>query len=221
VGYTHIFAIALIARLLLTFLPVRTITAAQQRLWSWEFFVVFSACFALGVVLANRGGLPSPGRQPSRGIGTWMPIGIGSIVAVITMGADMVQPAAAARGLPALHVRGVAAIPFYVYGAVLLTVVFHFLPVAAGVWIARRLHGVARSAILALTLSLVAFTEDLMFFVRFASPGAVETGRHLLSVLANASEAVLIYRFGLLAGLLQRGTTYVLWHIAWPRVSEG
>jgi hypothetical protein len=218
-GYTAIFVAALLARIALVFLPVRFVTAGQERLWSWEFFAVFTLCFGSGILLARRAGLPPPDRVPRDCASAWVPIGIGCMVAVATIASDVVEPAAAARGLSSMHVRGVAAIPFYIYGAVLLTVVFHFLPVAAGAWVARRLHGQARSMILVMTVFLVALSEDLTFFVRSASPGVLETGRHVLSVLANGSEAFLIYRFGLLWGLLQRGSTYLVWHIVWPAIS--
>ena len=220
VGYAAVFGVAFVARVILTFLPVDFITPGQRRLWSWAFFTVFSLCFGLAVLLAARAALPSPESLARTRAGLWGPMAIGSIVAVATIVSDLIAPAAAARGLPALHVRGVAAIPFYVYGAVLLTVVFHFLPVAGGAWLARHSRGHARTAVLALTLILVAFSEDLAFFVESDGAGAVETARHVLSVLANGSEAVWIYRFGLLSGLVQRGSTYLLWHIAWPPIAE-
>jgi hypothetical protein len=219
-GYAAVYATALLARIALAFLPVRFVTGGQERLWSWEFFAVFTLCFVSGILLARRAGLPPPDRIPPDGASAWVPISIGCIVAVMTITLDMIEPAAAARGVPSMHVRGAAAIPFYLYGAVVLTVVFHFLPVAAGAWVARRSHNPARSVILALTLLAVALSEDLMFFVRSASPGVLETIRHVLSVAANGSEAVLTYRFGLLWALLQRVSTYLVWHIAWPTIGE-
>jgi hypothetical protein len=217
--YAVVFCLALLARLVLTVLPVSFITPGQQRLWSWEFFTVFALCFVVAVWLAARAGVPPPSRF-ARGPAVWVPIGMGVVVGAATIVTDLISPAAAARGVAALHIRGMAAIPFYLYGAVLLTVVFHFLPVAAGAWLARRLHGGARRAVLALTLVLVALSEDLTFFLTFDGKGAVETVRHVLSVLANGSEAILIYRFGLLSGLVQRASTYLVWHLAWPAIAE-
>ena len=49
-------------------------------------------------------------------------------------------------------------------------------------------------------------------------PASIVNGP-ICSQAANAAEAILIYRYGLLAGLLQRGTTYLLWHVLWPSLS--
>lgn len=221
-GYAALFAMAIAARLSLDLLPVQYVSAGQERVWSWSFFGVFSVCFLLGALLANRAQMPAPAETFSGPVSGWaLPLAVGCAVGLLTIGSDLLDPAAAARGLSSLHVRGPAAIPFYLYGAMLLTVVFHFLPMAFAAWVARRLRGAWRLAVVSIALVAVAFSEDLGFFLRASSLDTVEAGRHVLSVLANGAEAFFIYRFGLVSGLLQRGSTYLLWHLAWPLVSQG
>lgn len=216
-GYAALFGVALAARLSLDLLPVQYITAGQEKVWSWAFFGVFSLCFLLGALLANRARLPAPAETLSGpALGWALPLAVGGAVGLLTIGSDLLHPAAAARGLSTLHVRGPAAIPFYLYGALLLTAVFHFFPMAFAAWVARRLRDPWRLAVVSIALAAVALSEDLGFFLRASSLATVEAGRHVLSVLANGTEAFFIYRFGLVSGLLQRGSTYVLWHLAWP-----
>lgn len=216
-GYAIIFGVAVAARGLLAFLPVSYVSAGQQALWSWRFFPVFAAGFAASVFLANRSELPSP-RETAMGQkeGWLLPLLVGTAVALLTIASDIVAPAAAARGVPTMHVGGWAALPFYTYGAVVLTVVFHFLPMALVAWLARRAGGRTRFVLVAAGVLAVAFSEDAGYFLRSRAFEEVELARHALSVFANGAEAVLIYRFGLLAGLVQRSATYVLWHLAWP-----
>ena len=216
-GYAIVFGAAVAARVLLAFLPVSYVSAGQQALWSWRFFPVFAACFAAAVFLANRSRLHSP-RETARGPrkGWLLPLLVGTVVALLTIGSDVVAPAAAARGVPTMHVGGWAALPFYTYGAVVLTVVFHFLPMALVAWLALRVGGRAGIVVVAAGVLAVALSEDTGSFLRSRAFEEVELARHVLSVFANGAEALFIYRFGLLAGLVQRSATYVLWHLAWP-----
>lgn len=216
-GYAVVFGVAVAARVLLDFLPVSYVSAGQQALWSWRFFPVFAACFAAAVFLATRSKLPSPRETATGPTKGWLlPLLVGTAVALLTIGSDVVAPAAAARGVPTIHVGGWAALPFYTYGAVVLTVVFHFLPMALVAWIARRVGGRAGFVLVAAGVLAVAFSEDAGYFLRSRIFEEMELARHLLSVFANGAEAVFLYRFGLLAGLAQRSATYVLWHLAWP-----
>lgn len=216
-GYAIVFGVAVAARVLLVFLPVSYVSAGQQALWSWRFFPLFAACFAAAVFLATRARLPSP-RETATGprTGWLLPLLVGTAVALLTIGSDVVAPAAAARGVPEIHVGGWAALPFYVYGAVVLTVVFHFLPMALVAWLAQQVGGRAGFVLVAAGVLAVALSEDAGYFLRSRAFEEVELARHVLSVFANGAEAAFIYRFGLLAGLAQRSATYVLWHLAWP-----
>lgn len=92
---------------------------------------------------------------------------------------------------------------------------------AFATWVARRLEGPWRLVVVSTALVVVGFSEDLGFFLRASSLATVEAGSHALSVLANGAEAFFIYRFGLVSGLLQRGSTYLLWHLAWPLMEHG
>lgn len=161
--------------------------------------------------------LPSP-RETATGPkkGWLLPLLVGTAVALLTIRSDVVAPAAAARGVPTMHVGGWAALPFYTYGAVVLTVVFHFLPMALVAWIARQVGGRAGFVLVAAGVLAVALSEDTGYFLRSRAYEEVEFARHVLSVFANGAEALFLYRFGLLAGLAQRSATYVLWHLAWP-----
>ncbi|HEX7182995.1 MAG TPA: hypothetical protein VF756_14230 [Thermoanaerobaculia bacterium] len=210
------------ARLLLVFLPVGYVSAGQQAIWSWRFFAVFALCFAVAVFLATRSKLPTPEETASGPKRRWLlPLAVGAAVALLTIGSDVVAPAAQARGLTTLHVRGWAALPFYTYGAILLTVVFHFLPIALVAWLAQQVRGRARAALVGVGVLAVAFSEDAGYFLGSRSFATVDALRHVLSVLANGTEAVFIYRFGFLAGLAQRSATYFLWHFAWPLLLTG
>lgn len=205
-GYAALFAVALAARLSLDLLLVQYITPRQEKVWSWAFFGVFCLCFFLGALLAERVRLPAPAKTLSGPVLGWaLPLAVGGVVGLLTIGSDLLDPAAAARGLSTLHVRGPAAIPFYLYRAMLLTVVFHFLPMAFVAWVTRRLEGCWRLAVVSIALAAVALSEDLGFFLRVSSLATVEAGRHVLSVLANGTEAFFIFRFGLVSGVLQRG----------------
>lgn len=207
-------------RLLLAFLPVDYVSEGQRALWSWRFFAVFALCFAAAVFLATRAGLPAPGETASGPQRGWLlPLAVGAAVALLTIGSDVVAPAAQARGLATLHVRGRAALPFYAYGAILLTVVFHFLPISLVAWLARRIRGRARVVLVCIGVAAVALSEDAGYFLGSPSLGTIDAWRHVLSVFANGAEAAFIYRSGLLAGLAQRSATYLLWHLAWPSLA--
>jgi hypothetical protein len=219
IGYAVIFGVAVLARLVLAGLTVEFVTPGQRLLWSWPVIVVLALALAGAAALADRARLPAPhdGLRWRSGLG--LAIGAGAIVGVLTIASDIASPVAATRGLPTIHVQGIAALPFYLYGAILITVLFHFLPMATAAWVADGLPPAAARACVIAALLLVALSEDLGFFARGAGIATVDGGRHVLSVAANASEAALIYRYGLAAGLLQRGTTYLLWHLAWPNLS--
>jgi hypothetical protein len=215
-GYAAIFGIALAARTALALIPFEYATAAQRPVWSWWFFAIFAASFAAAAALAVQAGLPSPAATLTGPRRRWiLPVTVGLIVGALTMLSDTIVPAAAARGVTTMHVRGAAAVPFYLYGAILITTVFHFLPVALAARVAGLVKGRTGAVILAAAFAGVALSEDFGYFLS-GPPAGVETLRHGLSVLANGTEAVFIYRYGLVAGLLQRGTTYLLWHILWP-----
>ena len=216
-GYTVVLGLALLARSALSFLEVSFVTPAQRTMWSWPVFWLFSMAFAVATVLANEAHLLTPAEtlRAPRALATALVIG--ATVGCLTVWSDWVSPAAAARGLPSLHVRGPAAGPFYIYGAILLTVLFHFLPIAVAARLTMLLQArTARRLFLGATIVLVALSEDTSFFLQTRDVLGVESARHALSVAANAAEAILIYRYGLLAGLLKRGTTYLVWHVLWP-----
>lgn len=222
-GYGIAFGVAVAARLLLAFLPVDYVSAGQRAIWSWRFFAVFALCFAVAVFLATRSRLPTPEETASGPNRRWLlPLTVGAAVALLTIASDVVAPVAQARGLATVHVRGWSALPFYAYGAILLTVVFHFLPIAVVAWLAQKVRGRARAALVCVGVVAVAFSEDAGYFLGSQSSFAtVDAWRHVLSVFANGAEAVFIYRFGFLAGLAQRSTTYFLWHFVWPLLHIG
>jgi hypothetical protein len=129
---------------------------------------------------------------------------------------DLAYPAAAARGVASVHVALPAALPLYVFAAIALTTVFHFLPVAALALVAQGLAARRRALVVGLGILAVAFSEDAGFFLRHGSGVGIEWARHAVSVVANGAEAFFIYRHGLLAGLAQRSSTYLVWHLVWP-----
>ena len=186
-GYAWIFGIATTARILLAFLPVTYVTAAQQAVWSWRFFAVFTLCFWAAVLLAARSGLPAPAQTLSGTKPGWaLPMATGAVVGVLLIASDVISPAAQARGLATLHVTGLGALPFYAYGAILLTTVFHFLPLAVIACLMRRLRGAARRIVLLLGVVAIALNEDAGYLLRTQSLETVEDWRHVLSALATA-----------------------------------
>jgi hypothetical protein len=221
-GYAAVLAAAVAARALLSLLPVAYAVPGQRTVASWEFFALFVACFAAGAVLAIRAGLPSPGTALARAGGTLaLPAAAGAAVGILIILSDLAAPAAAARGVATLHVAGPGTVPFYVYAAILLSTVFHFLPMALAAALARPLRGGARIALLGAAVALVAFSEDAGWFLREGLPLSIEGARHALSVAANAAEALFVLRGGLLGGLAQRATTYLVWHLLWPALGPG
>ena len=176
-------------------------------------------CGVCGGCVSRQGaGLPTPAQTLQSPLAVILSVGIGFAVGLITIWTDLISPAASARGLTTVHVAGTPALPFYAYGAILLTTLFHFLPVAAATYLAQRFALTTRRTIIIGAILVVAFSEDFGFFLRNSDLLNLETGRHVLSVLANATEADLVYRYGLLAALLQRTSTYIVWHIAWPNL---
>lgn len=219
VGYAVVLGVAFLARLALSFLEVSFVTPAQRTMWSWPVFAIFLLAFAAATFFANRARLAAPAESLRSLPALTLAVGIGATVGCLTVWSDWLSPAASARGLATLHVPGFAAGPFYVYGAILITVLFHFLPIAAAAWLAKQLPAAAARLLLTAAVVVVAFSEDASYFLRTPDLLGVEPARHALSAAANAAEAILIYRYGLLAGLLQRGTTYLLWHVLWPSLS--
>jgi hypothetical protein len=218
-GYAVILGFALLARVALSLFDFEFVTTAQRFLWSWPVVAGFVAMFAASANLGKRAGLPTPAETLRSPFVVMLAVGIGVAVGLITIWTDLISPAAIARGVATLHVAGPSALPFYVYGAILLTTLFHFLPMAAAAYFAQHFAPATRHTIILGAILAVAFSEDLGFFLYNSSLFSLETGRHVLSVVANATEAGLIYRYGLLAGLLQRISTYIVWHIAWPNLA--
>jgi hypothetical protein len=217
VVYSAVFITAALCRAALEFLPFDYALPNQRTVSSWGYFLIFAGCYAAGIALAVRAGLPSPGDTLARArTALALPAAVGVAVGLLTIASDVIAPVAAARGVATVHVIGPAAIPFYAYGAIVLTTVFHFLPVALVAWLARRLQGTWRMMVVFVGVAFVAFCEDTGWFLRAGATFDVEWARHALSVLANAAEAIFIYRFGLLAGLAQRTSTYFIWHLLWP-----
>ena len=216
-AYAIVFLVAAAARIALGLIPFEYALAGQAVIGSERFFVVFAGCFAAGAAAARHAPMPSPARtlrDARTALG--LPAAVGVSVALLTILSDLAYPAAAARGVASVHVAWPAAVPFYVFSAIALTTVFHFLPVAVLAWAARKLAGKPRAVLLALGIVAIAFSEDAGYFLRHGTEAGVEWARHALSVAANGAEAFFIYRFGLLAGLAQRGSTYLVWHLAWP-----
>jgi hypothetical protein len=216
VGYAIVFGVALGSRLVLVTQPIAYVSAGQETAWSWRFFIVFTVCFLVAVALASRSKLPSPTQSLSRPGALAIASAVGLGVAILTIWTDVLAPAAQARGFPTMHVAGWVAVPFYAYGAILLTTVFHFLPMAFAAWLVQRLRGGLRSVLVGIAIAVVGMSEDADYFLRTDFVIGVDAARHGLSVLGNAAEGVFIYRFGFLAGLVQRSATYLLWHILWP-----
>ena len=221
VGYASVLGVAVASRLLLILLPVAYVSPGQQAAWSWRFFAVFALCFAIAVAVAQKARLPTPVEtlaHARRAVA--LPVAVGAGVALLTVWSDILAPVAAARGVPTIHVHGLAAVPFYTYGAILLTTVFHFLPMALVAWIAQRLGAGWRPIVRGVGVAAVGISEDAGYFLRSGLSIGVETARHALSVVANCTEALFVYRFGVLGGLAQRGTTYLLWHLLWPSLGH-
>ena len=221
VGYGAVFAVAALSRLALEAFDVDYVSAAQEKIWSWRYFAVFVACYVLAVVAAHDAQLPSPPATIAR----WrtqllQPMAIGILVALLTVASDIIDPVAAARGVATVHVAGGAGAPFYAYGVILLTTVFHFLPVALLAWLATHAPAGTRAIVVGLGIAIAAFSEDAGYFAR-APDLDMEWARHALSVVANGAEAQFIYRYGVLAGIAQRGATYLIWHIFWPSWDVG
>ena len=220
-GYGTVLAVAALSRLALEAFEIDYVSDSQEAIWSWRYFAVFVACYALAAVAAHGARLPSPSGSLAR----WRthilpPAAIGMLVALLTVASDVIEPVAQARGVATVHVAGPAAAPFYAYGAILLTTVFHFLPVALLAWLAMRAPTRLRALFVGLGIAIGAFTEDAGYFAR--APGLDrEWARHALSVAANGAEALFIYRCGLLAGIAQRASTYLIWHIFWPSWDVG
>jgi hypothetical protein len=220
-GYGILLAGAALSRLALEAFDFDFVSAAQEMFWSWRYFAVFVACYALAAVAAHGAQLPSPPDTLAR----WrtrllQPVAIGILVALLTVVSDVIDPVAKARGVATIHVAGGAAAAFYAYGAVLLTTVFHFLPIAPFAWLATRAPAGARAMVVSLGIAIAAFSEDAGYFAR-APVFDMEWARHALSVAANGTEALFIYRYGLLAGIAQRASTYLVWHIFWPSWDVG
>src|SRR5687767_2377262 len=79
-GYAVLFAVALVARISLDLMPVQYVTAGQEKVWSWPFFGVFCLCFFVGA------------------LGWSLPLAVGGAVGMLTIGSDLLDPAAAALG---------------------------------------------------------------------------------------------------------------------------
>jgi hypothetical protein len=216
-AYAIVFLVAAAARIALCGIPFEYAFAGQALVGSGRFFVFFAACFAAAVAVAPHTTVPPPAqalRSARKALG--LPVAVGVSVALLTIVSDLAHPVAAARGVASVHVAWPAAVPLYVFSAIALTTVFHFLPVAVLAWVARKVAGKRRAVLLMLGILAIAFSEDGGYFLRHGNEAGVEWARHALSVAANGAEALFIYRFGLLAGLAQRGSTYLVWHLAWP-----
>jgi hypothetical protein len=214
--YATVLVAAIIARLALEWESPDYVSDGQRLIWSWPFFLVFAACYAAAIAIARRTRIPAPAETLARPlIRLGLPALVGVVVALLTIASDLMQPVALARGVSSIHVQGWQAVPFYTYGAIVLTTVFHFLPVALLAWLVQELSGARRTALVGIGIAAIAFSEDAGYFVRGASLD-IESARHVLSVVANAAEALFIYRFGFLAGLAQRASTYLVWHGLWP-----
>ena len=160
-------------------------------------------------------GSPRVGTRPFRVAGA-----DGSAIAVLTIVSDVHSPAAAARGVATLHVPFPASLPFYAYGAIVLTVLFHFLPLALALALLRA-TALDRTWIPpAVVVVVLALSEDWNYLAQVGLRASVETARHVLSFAANLLELWFIQRFGLLAGLCQRLTTYAWWHVVWGALTK-
>ncbi len=215
-AYLCVLGVALAARAALSGTPVPYVNAGQALLWSWPLFGALALAVAAGAHLAERVGIPAPldPRVPAS-LRFLVPTLWGSVIAALTILSDVVAPAAAARGLPTMHVPFPVSIPFYVYGAIMLCVLFHFLPLGLAAWMLTRLRRTAPRAAIALAVTALGLSEDGGYFLRSGLPYSVETLRHLLSFAANVTELLFIWNYGLLAGLSQRMATYAWWHITW------
>lgn len=216
VGYAVVFGVALVLRLSLITQSIVYVNAGQRAVWSWRFFVVFALCFLCAVALATRSRLPTPAQTLSRPGALAFAFAVGLAIALLTIWTDILAPVSLARGIPSIHVTGWVALPFYAYGAILLTTVFHFLPMAFAAWLTQRLRSRLRFVLIGAVIGIVGFSEDAGYFLQTGTLMDADAARHALSVLANSTEAVFIYRFGFLAGLAQRSATYLLWHVLWP-----
>lgn len=216
--YVIVLLTAFVSRLLLEFFRVPYVTSGQRVLWGWPFFVVLVAALAMGAyALRHTRDRERHDDVVARRKFGW-PIIVGTVVAAAIIISDVIEPVAEARGVPTIHVPLPIAIPFYLYGGILLSVLFHFAPLALILGLTSRVRpGIARSFIIAAVVA-VALSEDGGYFIRNGFDATPEGARHLVSVAANAAEVMFMWRFGFLAGLTQRLSTYTWWHILWPAV---
>jgi hypothetical protein len=215
-AYLWMLAVALIARVVLSGVPVSYVNAGQAVLWSWPMFGALAAATLGGAYLADRAAIPAPfDPKISMVRRLVLPFVWGSVIGGLIILSDAVAPVAAARGWPTMHVPFPASVPFYLYGAILLCVLFHFLPIGAVAWVLTRLRARPPRWVKALAVITLGLSEDGGYFVRNGLPFSAETFRHLLSFGANVTELLFIWNFGLLAGLTQRMATYTWWHLVW------
>jgi hypothetical protein len=214
-AYVVVILVALVARGTLSFFDVVYINRGQALLWSWMFAPLLVLAIAMGALLAKGSRIPEPlasGITRAQRFG-W-PALAGVAIAAAIIASDIIAP------VGSVHIPFPAAIPFYTYGAILIYALFHFLPLAAIDRIAVRLRSRAANIIAPAAVALLAFSEDGGYFLRSGMPATMESARHGISVVANAAELAVTWRFGFLAGLTLRGATYVCWHLLWPLVSD-
>lgn len=214
--YLVLLGASALVRAVLMVAPVDYINRGQHVLWSWPIFGVVVLGTLVGAWCARRAGLPGPldGR-----ISGWqrfaLPAAVGTAIAAAIVLSDILSPIVNVRGLTRLHVPPPVSVPFYRYGAVVLTILFHFLPLAVIAALCSGGRRWRRTPVWLGAVLLLGLSEDAGYFLREGLPLTMETGRHIVSYGANVAELMFIRSSGLFAGLSQRCATYAWWHVAW------
>ena len=211
--YALLIASLVATKLAIGFVAIDFKTAGQALMFEWWFLAVLAVYGAAGVLLLRPAGFPGVATN-RRGVliagAHGIPLGLAAIAV------DAVRPLEEVLHLASAHHPLPEGLLVYWHGCVVSEIWFHLLPVPLLVFLGSRLKD--RQAVFWVVACLVSFWEARRVLTDPDLWVATEIVRAGITYAANLSEIWLFRRYGFLAAIAQRLTSYALWHLAWPLV---
>ena len=204
-----------VCKLVLTAMPLDFKTEGQRVMLLWPALAGILVYGAIGVVILRRSGFTTMTTTPR---GVLVAMVQGAAIGVATSLIDWVSPVSTTLGVNEMHHPLPEALPVYWYGAVFSEIWYHLLPVPVLMLACRRIADDQRR-VFWLVLILLSTWEGRRFFTDPLLQTPFGTILFCITYAANASEIWLFRRHGFMAAVVQRMSSYAIWHIAWPAIS--
>jgi hypothetical protein len=196
------------------------VVPSQATLFSWPVIGLLTVAGSLSVWLGPRARLPDlwdPRRSPR----TWLllpavvGLGLGAVSLTVHTFTGYAQVIADAANVPTINVPFPKSILFYSGGAIIVEALYRLILITLPLWIVGTviLRGRGQATVFWIVALLTSLVEPAGQMSLVAGHPGVMVAMGVAMYGMNVFEALLFWRYGLLAPLAFRLTFYLVWHV--------